>query len=140
MKSKGFKVDILTQHASYPYGRVYDGYKNSDYCVEEWEGSIIYRFRVIEGYKESSFKKILNYLYFVYKGKKIVKNMTAKYDLVLVSQTGPLTVTLPAMAYAKKNGSKLMIWTQDIWPDAVYSYGFKKNIVLDYFLNRLILY
>ena len=138
LKSQGFKVDILTQHPSYPYGKVYDGYENCDYCTEEWDGSTIYRFKVIEGYKESPFKKILNYFYFVHKGGAIVKKMTAKYDLVLVSQTGPLTVTLPAIAYAKKFSAKLLIWTFDLWPDTVYSYGFKKNPILDFFLNRFI--
>lgn len=140
LKEKGYKVDILTQHPSYPYGRVYDGYENNDYSIEEWDGSTIYRFKVIEGYKESSLKKLLNYFYFAYKGKKIVCSLSTKYDVVLVSQTGPLTVTLPGISYARKFGVKLFVWSLDIWPDAVYSYGFKKNIVLDCFLNRFISY
>lgn len=138
LKGKGYQVDILTQHPSYPYGKVYDNYENCDYYCEEWNGSKIYRYKVIEGYKESSLKKIRNYFYFVSKGKKIAKSITEKYDAVFVSQTGPLTVALPGIAYARKNRVKLYLWVLDLWPDAVYAYGFKKNFILSAILKRFI--
>ncbi|MFI3263624.1 MAG: glycosyltransferase family 4 protein [Rikenellaceae bacterium] len=140
LKNKGFKVDILTQHPSYPYGKVYDNYDNCDFYCEEWNGSTIYRFKVIEGYKDSTIKKLLNYFYFVYKGRKIARSITEKYDVVFVSQTGPLSVALPGIAYAKRNKSKLYLWVLDIWPDAVYAYGFKKSKLLDSLLGKFIRY
>jgi len=30
------------------------------------------------------------------------------------------------------------IWTQDVWPDTVYAYGFKKTPLLSWFLDRLV--
>ncbi len=138
LKDDGYKVDIMTQHPSYPFGTVYDGYDNSEFYCEEWNGSIIYRFKVIEGYRDSTIKKLINYLYFVYKGNKIARKITAKYDAVFVSQSGPLSVALPAIAYASKNRCRLYLWVQDIWPDAVYAYGFKKNFILTTILNGFI--
>lgn len=138
LKERGYKVDILTQYPSYPYGKVYEGYENRDFYCEEWNGSTIYRYKVIEGYRDSSIKKILNYLYFVYKGKKITCSIKEEYDAVFVSQTGPLTVAIPGQAYAKKHKCKLYLWVQDIWPDAVYAYGFKKNYILSSLLDRFI--
>lgn len=138
LKERGYTVDILTQHPSYPVSKVFDGYENCDYRCEEWDGSKIFRFKVVEGYRDSKVKKILNYIHFVSKGSKIAKQLPNDYDLVLVSQTGPLSVAAPAIAYAQKNRCPLLLWVLDIWPDAVYAYVFKKNIVLSTLLNRFI--
>lgn len=33
---------------------------------------------------------------------------------------------------------RCVIWTQDLWPDAVYAYGFKKNPVREWLLNAFV--
>lgn len=135
---RGFSVDILTQHPSYPYGKVFDGYKNDDYSLDQWNGIKIHRFKVIEGYKESKLKKILNYRAFVTLGGKIAKRIGGDYDHILVYQTGPLTLALPAVAIKKKFRTPLTVWTFDIWPDAVYAYGFPRVFPLNNFLSSII--
>ena len=77
---------------------------------------------------------------FVKEGRKIAKKIAKGFDCIFVSQTGPLTVALPAIAAGKKYGIPVAIWTLDIWPDAVYSYGVPKNGTTRYVLNRLIKY
>lgn len=135
---QGFEVEVLTQHPSYPYGKVFDGYSNDDYSIDTWNGIIIHRFKVIEGYRESKLKKILNYWTFVRRGRKIARKIGGDFDHILIYQTGPLTLALPAIAIKKKFGTKLTIWTFDIWPDAVYAYGFPKVFPLTLFLNSII--
>ena len=98
----GHTVEVLTQYPSYPYGYVYENYKNEGYSIEEWDGIKIHRYPFVEGYKDSIAKKLLNYKSFVNGGKKIVKKIGADFDCIFVSQTGPLTVALPALA-AKRN-------------------------------------
>ena len=73
-------------------------------------------------------------------GKKLAKKIGKDFDCIFVSQTGPLTVALPAIAARKKYGVPVAIWTQDIWPDAVYSYGIPNNRLTNCFLNVLIRY
>lgn len=135
---QGFEVEVLTQHPSYPDGKVFDGYSNSDYSIEMWNSIKIHRFKVIEGYRESKIKKILNYWTFVREGRKIAHQIGGDFDHILIYQTGPLTLALPAIAIKKKYGTKLTIWTFDIWPDAVYAYGFPKVFPLTVFLNSII--
>lgn len=135
---RGYRVEVLTQHPSYPLGRVFEGYRNEKYRIEKWNGITIHRFKLIEGYYESKLKKILNYYRFVREGSRIVKKIGGGYDHVLVYQTGPLTVALPGVAAKKKFGVPLTVWTFDIWPDAVYAYGFPRMFPLTAFLNRLI--
>lgn len=137
-KKQGHHIEVLTQFPSYPDSFVFEGYKNSDYEIENWDGIIIHRFRCIEGYKLSKFKKFYNYLYFVFKGQQIGKKIKTKFDHIFVSQTGPLTVAFPAIKSKKKHKCPVTIWTYDIWPDVVYSYGVPKNIITDKILSFLI--
>lgn len=137
-KAMGHSVEVLTQYPSYPQSYVYAGYVNKGYTVEDWDGIKIHRFPVVEGYKESLIKKLHNYFRFVRKGGKIAKKIGKNFDYVFVSQTGPLTVTLPALALKKKFNIPVAIWTQDIWPDAVWSYGVPNNAVTRFFLGKFI--
>ncbi len=134
----GHHVEVLTQYPSYPGSYVYDGYSNGGYSVEEWEGVKIHRFHFIEGYKNSKIRKFINYLLFIHQGKKIVRKIGENFDIVFVSQTGPLTVAYPALVAKKKYGKPVAIWTYDIWPDVVYTYGVPKNILTSAILNRVI--
>ena len=137
-KKMGYEVEVLSQYPSYSQSYVYDGYENTGYMVEEWNGIKIHRFPFIEGYKDSKIKKVSNYYTFVSQGKKLIKKIAKGIDFIFVSQTGPLTVALPAIAAGKEYGIPVAIWVQDIWPDAVYSYGIPKNALTSFFLDRFI--
>jgi len=136
--NNGYSVDVLTQFPSYPQGYVFPGYKNGLYMIEEWESIMIHRFKVVEGYKDSLIKKMLNYWTFVREGTKLALKIGNDFDEVFVYQTGPLTLALPALAIKKKFKKKVTIWTFDIWPDTVYSYGFPKVTPLAWFLNSIV--
>lgn len=139
-KKQGHIVDVISQYPSYPESYVFSGYENVGETVEEWEGSKIYRFPFIEGYKTSIKKKFANYLKFVRGASKIGKRIGGNYDVIFVSQTGPLTVAIPAIAIKKKFHKKISIWTFDIWPDVVYMYGVPRMIITKFFLDNLVKY
>jgi glycosyltransferase involved in cell wall biosynthesis len=61
-----------------------------------------------------------------------------KYDHIFIYQTGPLTLALPGILIKKLFHKKITIWTQDVWPDTVYAYGFKKTKLLENFLDLLV--
>lgn len=129
---------MLSQYPSYPQGVVYDSYKNEGEMVEDWEGIKIHRFPVIEGYREKKLRKFANYIKFVRQGKKIACKIAKDFDVIFVSQTGPLTVALPAVAAGKKHNVPVAIWTQDIWPDVVWTYGIPKLKPIVWYLDRVI--
>lgn len=137
-KKQGHTIEVLTQYPSYPESYVFEGYKNDDYSIEDWNGIKIHRYKLIEGYKNSIIKKFRNYILFVREGKKIAKRIGKDFDFVFVSQTGPLTVTYPALAIKKKYNVPVVLWTCDIWPDVVYSYGVPKNCIIDLILSKVI--
>lgn len=135
---QGYRVDVLTQHPSYPLGKIFDGYENKPYVLDRWNDITIHRFELVEGYCQSKIRKIWNYYRFVRSGSRIAREIGRDYDHILVYQTGPLTVALPGVAARKKFGVPLTVWTFDIWPDAVFAYGFPRIFPLTTFLNYLI--
>ena len=138
MANRGHKVEVMTRQPSYPEGVVYEGYKNDDYSVEEWSGITIHRFKTIEGYKTSKFRKIWNYAHYVRVGKRLIERLVKGVNVILVHQTGPLTLALPAVYARRKWNIPTVIWTFDIWPDTVYAYGFPKIFPITTFLHYII--
>ncbi len=134
----GLQVDVLTQAPSYPAGRIFPGYSNKMFSTERWKNINIFRFFTITGYRDSLFFKLLNYLNFAVTGCAAALFKARGYDRIFVYQTGPLTLALPAVLARKVYGIPVTIWTQDIWPDMVYAYGFKKTRLLEGFLGLVI--
>ncbi len=135
---KGFHVEVLTRNPSYPFGKVFSGYKNKIYQKTWFSNILIHRVFLIQGYQTNKFTKILNYLSFVFFASWVALFIGKRFDKVFVYQTGPLTVALPGNLIKILYGKPLTIWTQDLWPDTVYAYGFKKTKLLTIILNGLV--
>jgi glycosyltransferase involved in cell wall biosynthesis len=130
--------EVLTRTPSYPFGKVFKGFKNRIYQKNKFNNILVHRFCIVPGYNKNVILKILNYLIFVVIGSIIALFIGKRFDRVFIYQTGPLTLALPAILIKKAYGAKLTIWTQDLWPETVYAYGFKKNLLLSTFLNNLV--
>lgn len=137
-KKEGYLVEVLTRTPSYPVGQVFPGYKNKLYQKTYYQNIPIHRILVIQGYQKSKVIKILNYLAFVFFSSIVALFIGKKFDRIFIYQTGPLTVALPGVLIKKIYNKNVTIWTQDLWPDTVYAYGFKPNRFLDFTLNNLV--
>jgi glycosyltransferase involved in cell wall biosynthesis len=137
-KDKGYDVDILTLAPTYPLGRVFSGYKNGFFRKDEYHGINIFRVRAITGYRDSAVKKILKYINFMIFGSVAAIFIGRKYDYVLGFNMSSLTGMLPAVLIRKLYKKPLTFWTQDVWPDSVYAYGFKKTRILSIILDTFV--
>lgn len=137
-QTKGYKVAVLTQTPSYPFDKVYEGYKNKLFQRKKWQGIKVYRIFSLLGYKKNVLMKLLNYFCYAFLASLVSLFIGRKYERVFVYQTGPLTQAIPAVLIKKIFGNKFYIWTLDIWPDTVYAYGFKKRALLEKFLNLFV--
>lgn len=135
---KGYEVDVLTQNPTYPYGKVFENYTNSWYSIDNYQGVKVYRVKAVTGYKDSLFKKLLKYFTFMSLGSFISLKIGKKYDYVFGFDVGPLTGMVPAVVLQKFYGIKVTLWVQDVWPDSVYAYGFKKRKFLTLTLNAFV--
>jgi len=61
-----------------------------------------------------------------------------KYDYVFGFNLGSLTDMLPAVVIRKLYKKPTMFWVQDVWPDSVYAYGFKKTKTLSILLDTFV--
>lgn len=140
-QQKGYEVAVLTQTPSYPFDKVYEGYKNALFQIEKWQGIKIYRIFSLMSYKKGVFLKVLNYLCFVLFASLAALFIGRTYNKIFVYHIGPLTQAIPAVLIKKLFGKKIYIWTLDIWPDTVYAYGFKKRAfsgkILDLFVKKV---
>lgn len=139
-KNKGYSVDVLTQNPTYPYGEIFEKHKNSWCSKELWNGITIYRVKAVTGYKTSLFKKLLKYFTFMFLGSIVSLKIGKKYDYIFGFDVGALTGMPPAAMLRQFYKKPVTLWIQDVWPDSVYAYGFKKSKVLEFFLNSFVRY
>lgn len=134
----GYRFEVLTRVPSYPFGKVYEGYRNKIYQTTFFNTVKVHRIPVIEGYEKSTVIKVLNYLSFVFWTFWTILFIGKRFDKVFIYQTGPLTLATAGILMKKLFGAKVVIWTQDLWPDTVYAYGFKKTRFMAYCLDRFV--
>ncbi len=140
--ARGYEVEVLTQVPSYPHDKIFDGYRNKLYqTTEELGGIRVHRVRTILGYNTSVKRKLLNYISFAFWTWLWALFRGWKYDRVFVYHTGPLTMASATFALRWVWWRKCTIWTQDMWPEAVYAYGIKKtptrDRLLTWFVRRI---
>jgi len=139
-KNRGYDVDVLTQNPTYPHGEIFEKHHNSWYSKELWNGITIYRVKAVTGYKTSLFKKLLKYFTFMFLGSLVSLKIGKKYDYIFGFDVGALSGMVPAVVLKQFYNKPVTLWVQDIWPDSVYAYGFKKSKVLEFFLNGFVRY
>ncbi|WP_294962768.1 glycosyltransferase family 4 protein [Sulfurimonas sp.] len=137
-KKAGYDVDILTTVPTYPESKIYNGYKNKFYQKDNWNGINIYRVKAVTGYKTSLFKKLLKYFSFMILGSIVSLRIGKKYNYIFGFNMASLTGMVPAVIIKKLYNKRLTFWAQDIWPDSVYAYGFKKTKLLSYILDKFV--
>ncbi len=136
--AQGHQVDVLTQAPSYPFDRIFPGYTNGLFRKDHWGGLGIYRLFTVLGYKKHLSFKLLHYLLFAILGSVAALCIGRRYDRIFVYQLGPLTDAIHAVLIRKLLRKDMTIWVQDVWPDSVYAYGFKKSRLLSAFLGALV--
>lgn len=134
----GYEFEVLTRAPSYPFGKVYEGYKNKIYQTTYFGSIKIHRFPVWQGYQKSTLIKILNYFSFIFWSFWVILFIGKRFDKVFIYQTGPLTLATAGILLKKFFHAKVTIWTQDLWPETVYAYGFKQTKFLSFCLNHFV--
>ena len=137
-KNKGYDVDVLTMVPTYPVSEVFDGYENKWYQKNVWNGIDIYRVKAVTGYKTSLLKKLLKYFAFMISGSIVAVKIGKKYDYIFGFNMSALTGMFPAIMIKKFYKKPVAFWAQDIWPDSIYAYGFKKTKILSFLLDGFV--
>ena len=129
LHAQGVEVTVLTGKPNYPEGKIFDGYKATGIQEEEYSGIDVIRIPLRQRGKNSGKGLALNYLSFIISGYLFAPYALRgrKFDVVFVYAPSPLLQALPAIYVAWLKRAPLVLWVQDIWPDALVATGFIKS-------------
>ena len=103
LRSKNFKVDILTGIPNYPEGKLFDEYKSNKNKFNNYYGAAIFRVPVFLRRDGRKIFLFLNYISFVISsiiyGSFLLKNK--KYDIIFSFATSPLTSSFQQYFFLK---------------------------------------
>ena len=125
----GVEVTVLTGKPNYPEGQILSGYTAAGIHREKCFEIDIIRIPIKARGSGSSIGLALNYLSFILSGYLFAPFALhgKTFDIVFVYAPSPLLQALPAIFTAWLRRIPLVLWVQDIWPDALHSTGFIKN-------------
>jgi glycosyltransferase involved in cell wall biosynthesis len=119
LRELGHDMTVLTGFPNYPYGRIYDGYRLRIYQREVQDGIHLVRVPIFPDHSYSKLKRSLNYASFAISATTLGPFLTGRFDRILVFQTSPVTMGIPAVVLRWLRGGRLLWWVQDLWPDTL---------------------
>jgi glycosyltransferase involved in cell wall biosynthesis len=129
LAQRGHSVTVLTGQPNYPSGRIADGYRAWSFRREKLGNVEIIRIPLYPRKNGAAIHLALNYLSFVVSGIVFGPWMLRgrRFDAAFVYAISPLLQALPAIWLKWIKRAKLVVWVQDLWPDALEATGFVKN-------------
>ncbi len=132
----GHEVTVITGVPNYPMGRIYDGYKKRQNRRQNINGVDVHRCFTI-GRRSGILFRVLNYYSFAISSKLHALKMRDNFDIVFVNQLSPVMMANAGVAYKKKHGKKLVIYTLDLWPESLAVGGIKAGSLPYKYFHRV---
>ena len=125
LAKKGHSVTVLSDIPNYPQGHFFKGYGIFKRRVEEVNGVKIIRALVIPRGNGSGIRLMLNYLSFAFFASidALFFAFKYKFDAILVHETSPITVGIPALIVKKIQRIPFYFWVLDLWPESLSAAG-----------------
>lgn len=140
MVKRGHEVTVVTGEPNYPEGQIYKGYENHAHSDEVINGVKVHRCPIIPR-KTGTLYRFLNYFSYPYQAKKYIKNLRASdgkpFDVVFVNQLSPVMMAEPAISYKKKNGTPVLMYCLDLWPESLVAGGIGRGSVIYKFFHKI---
>jgi glycosyltransferase involved in cell wall biosynthesis len=122
LASDGNDVRILTGLPNYPEGHIYKGYKFFKRRSETIKGVKVKRCGLIAR-GHSKVRLFFNYISFAITSCFKALFIKRDFDAIIVIQTSPITMVLPAIVLKKLTGKPMYIYTFDLWPESLTAGG-----------------
>jgi len=122
LSAKGYQVTVVTAFPNYPYGKIYEGYKQRVFCTEYVGDVKVIRLPVFPDHSNSIVFRGLSYLSFAFSLLMIGSFRIPKSDLMLC-YSPPLTVAAMTALIAMFRRVKFILNIQDMWPDTLIASG-----------------
>ena len=129
LANRGYDVTVLTAIPDYPKGKYYDGYGIFRKRHETVNGVKVVRGFIIPRGNGGGIRLMLNYLSFLISSVliSIFLGLFRKYDKVLIHETSPVMIGIPAVIVSKIQKVPLYFWVLDLWPESLQAAGGVNN-------------
>lgn len=125
LQRRGHKVSVMTAIPDYPAGKFFDGYGIFKKRREVINGVTIHRSMIIPRGSGRGRRIALNYLSYTFFAsiKAFWFGITRKYDAVIIHETSPVMVGIPATIVSKMQRIPQLFWVLDLWPESLSAAG-----------------
>lgn len=126
----GCEVTVITGQPNYPDGQVHQGYRawglGEDRSGAGWR---LFRVPLWPRGRGSAVGLAANYLSFVLSTSLFAPFLLRgqKFDVIFVYAVSPILQVIPAVLLKWLHGTKLVVWVQDLWPNALRFTGFVRH-------------
>lgn len=132
--NEGIEVTVITCNPNFPFGKVYNGYKNKLYQTEMIDGIKIIRVWSYMTENKGAIKRILDYV--SYAIGAFIAGLFVKTDLIIA--TSPqLFTALGGCTLAKIRRKPWIFELRDLWPEGIKDTGAIKNKKILNFLTKM---
>jgi len=125
LAQKGYDVTVLTAIPDYPKGKIYEGYGFFRRRIETFRGVKIMRSFIIPRGNGNRIRIALNYLSFSFSSIiwSLFLAFFKRFDKILVHETSPVMIGIPAIVVKKIQRIPLLFWVLDLWPESLQAGG-----------------
>ena len=122
LAEQGNDVTVVTGTPNYPEGEIYPGYEKGARADEVIGGVRVHRCPLIPR-KSGAVYRFLNYYSFAWSSRRYLREMKEDFDVVFVNQLSPVMMAEGALAWAKRNHRRCVLYCLDLWPESLLAGG-----------------
>lgn len=129
LQRRGHNVTVLAPIPDYPLGKYYDGYGVFKKRKETINGVRVIRTFVTPRRGATPMWLALNYFtHTLFSTLRAVwLAMFERFDSIIVHETSPVTIAIPAVLIKKITKTPLHFWVLDLWPESLSAAGGIRN-------------
>jgi colanic acid biosynthesis glycosyl transferase WcaI len=121
---RGHQLTVLSGIPNYPEGDFFPGYGVFKKRIDNYKGIKIIHVPLIPRGKGNALRLVLNYASFALCASILAPFWCRdKFDAILVYETSPITVGLPAIVLKRLRSTPIVFWVQDLWPESLSATG-----------------
>jgi colanic acid biosynthesis glycosyl transferase WcaI len=136
MVEAGHKATVVTSFPNYPFGKIYDGYKQKLCKKEQIDGVNVVRVPMFPDHSMSKKRRALSYLSFGFAGAFLGSLFTRRPDIIWIHHP-PLTTGIAGYILAKIKRVPFVYEIHDLWPQTLVSTGMVKHGKLTERIQRI---
>ncbi len=131
----GHRVTVITCAPNFPEGKVYPGYKNRLYQVEQMDGIRVVRVKTYMAPNAGTYRRILDFL--SYMMAAFVAGLFEPRPDVVVATSPQFFAALGGCVLGAVRGVPFVLELSDLWPESVVAVGAMKRSLLLRWLEKV---